>query len=372
MGRLAHVGGWELDLRTQARTWSGQTWRIFEIDPGVPLEREVIYQCFTHEHRRQLDTAIQRALHEGTPWNMELPFTTVKGGERWVRTMGDVESEGGRPVRLIGAIQDVTDQHRNRSELEGERELRRQIERNAAELDELLRERTLMLDVLAHEVRQPLNNASAALQGAAALLEGRHDTDAPMHLARGQAVMGEVLASIDNTLAVASLLVQAGPAACIDADIDSVIEVALADMPPAQRHRIRVERGEAARTAAMDVGLMRLALRNLLSNALKFSPPGTPVTLRLCDSDDPLALLIDVIDAGPGVGAAVLPRLFSREVSVRPSTGRSGLGLFIARRAMELQGGRADLVNNQPGSTTLRLTLVAEPEREVPAQSKGE
>jgi hypothetical protein len=45
----------------------------------------------------------------------------------------------------------------------------------------------------------------------------------------------------------------------------------------------------------MDPGLMRLALRNLLSNALHHSPPQRSVTLRIGDSDEPLALVIEVI-----------------------------------------------------------------------------
>jgi anti-sigma regulatory factor (Ser/Thr protein kinase) len=48
----------------------------------------------------------------------------------------------------------------------------------------------------------------------------------------------------------------------------------------------------------MDLGLMRLALRNLLLNAVQHSPPGTPVVVRIADSDQPLALLIDVVDQG--------------------------------------------------------------------------
>ena len=63
-----------------------------------------------------------------------------------------------------------------------------------------------MVDVLAHEVRQPLNNASAALQTAQAALGGVDKGFASVELMRAQTVMGKVLSSIDNTLTVASLL----------------------------------------------------------------------------------------------------------------------------------------------------------------------
>jgi len=109
----------------------------------------------------------------------------------------------------------------------------------------------------------------------------------------------------------------------------------------------------------MDMSLMRLALRNLLSNALKYSPPGSPVEVRVTDSDDPLALIIDVADTGKGVESQVLPRLFERGTrgsDVR-SEGSHGLGLYIVRRVMELHDSTVLLHRNSPQGTTMRLVV---------------
>jgi signal transduction histidine kinase len=109
----------------------------------------------------------------------------------------------------------------------------------------------------------------------------------------------------------------------------------------------------------MDPGLMRLALRNLLANALHHSPSDRAVTLRVSDSDDPLALVIEVIDHGMGIAPALLPRLFERGARGRDRSGRAshGLGLYIVQRALELQGGHAELAATGPGGTTMRLWL---------------
>jgi signal transduction histidine kinase len=218
-----------------------------------------------------------------------------------------------------------------------------------------------MLDVLAHEVRQPLNNASAALQGAAATLSGIDDEVAAGRLMRAQAVIGQVQASIDNTLAVASLLARPEPVRPSDTDIDTLLAVAVADMPVAERRRVVIDRATSTRTASMDMSLMRLALRNLLSNALRYSPPNTPVIIRVTDSDDPLALVIDVEDAGAGVPAESVPRLFERGIHSRADLASPhglGLGLYIVRRVMELHGGRAELVRNDTGGATFRLLMI--------------
>lgn len=363
IGRVAGVGGWELDLRTGQIEWSAQIHRIVEAGPEFRPTMEALMAFYEPQARQALQEAVQAALGEGRPWDIEAAIVTARGRRVWVRSIGELEYDQGEPVRLVGAVQDVTERRQRTAELERERGLRAQIERHAEELNALLHERSEMLDVLAHEVRQPLNNASAALQSMArALPEGSVDPAAE-RLARAQTVMGQVLASIDNTLASAALLVRAGPIDRVDADIDTLLAVAVADLPLAERGRIRLRRETHTRTASMDMSLMRLAVRNLLLNALKHSPPGAPVRVTLSDSDAPLALLIDVADQGPGLDPEVRPRLFERgNRTRRPGAPLGhGLGLYIVRRVMELHGGQALLLRDGPDGVTMRLVLTETP-----------
>ena len=359
-GRIAGVGGWEVDLSTQRVTWSSHTRRIHEVDDDyVPvfLGQRAFY---APEGWAQLDAAVRAALQDGTSWDLELPFITARQRRLWVRSFGEVDYEDGVAVRLVGAFQDITEHKQHKAQLRHEQELRLETERHAAALSQLLKERGEMLDVLAHEVRQPLNNASAALQGAAATMSGIDDEVAAGRLLRVQAVIGQVQASIDNTLTVASLLARPEPICPTDTDIDTLLAVAIADMPAGERRRVVIDRATTTRTASMDMSLMRLALRNLLSNALRYSPLDMPVVVRMSDSDDPLALIIEVEDAGSGVPAEAVPRLFERATHKRadlaPPHGL-GLGLYIVRRVMDLHGGRAELVRNGAAGATFRLLV---------------
>jgi PAS domain S-box-containing protein len=368
-GRLAGVGGWELDLSTNVLTWSDQTKRIHEVPTDYMPAVEQAIEFYAPEARDVIASAVQAGIERGLPWDLELPLTTATGRSIWVRALGEAEIQGGRAVRLIGAIKDITDARSHSLALQEEQALRMQVEQHAAETDRLLTERSQMLDILAHEVRQPLNNASAALQSAAGALATVNDQTASPRLSRAQSVLSQVLSSIDNTLAVASLLARPDPIERDDADIDALLDVAIADMPPIDRDRIRIQRSTSLRTASMDMSLMRLALRNVLSNALRYSPPGSAVVVHLADSDEPLALLIEVEDQGAGVSAQKLPRLFERGAH-RSEKGEAagsrreginqglGLGLYIVRRVMELHGGSVSLVRNTQQGVTLRLTLV--------------
>ncbi len=263
----------------------------------------------------------------------------------------------GRPLRALALVDDITEELQRRAELADEQQRRRQTERHVQELDRLLRERSEMLDVLAHEVRQPLNNASAALQSAAGSLAGRGEQQAQQRLMRAQAVLGQVLAGVDNTLAAASLLAGAASIARVDTDIDTLIAVTIADLPREQRDRVAVHRHTATRTALMDMSLLRLALRNLLSNALKYAPGVSPVTLHVIDFDEPAALQFEVADAGPGIPRELLPRLFTRGARGAGAESAHGLGLYIVRRVMDLHGGSAELLRTGPLGTVMRLTL---------------
>jgi len=359
-GRIANVGGWEMDLATQVVTWSNQTCRIHGVPNGYQPTAEQSL-AFVDEHARPaMQAAAQAGLQHGTPWDLELPMTTVSGRRIWVRAIGEVECKDGKPVKLVGAIQDITEQVRHRDELAREQAMRAQLEQQASELRALLSERSDMLDVLAHEVRQPLNNASSALQSAQAALAHVHEQVATPRLARAQAVMTQVMASIDNTLAVAALLIRADPIHTQDTDIDTLVAVAIGDMSAADRPRVQIQRITTTRTAAMDMSLMRLGLRNLLANALKYSTAGSPVVVRLYDSDDPLALIIEVENTGQRIPEQLLPVLFERGTRGRSPDGTSGhgLGLYIVKRVMELHGGRVELAYNSDAVVSMRLVVV--------------
>ncbi len=268
---------------------------------------------------------------------------------------GEESAFGGRRIREVSELAEALDRARE-AEARALHELQRAREQTLAQL----KERSDMLDVLAHEVRQPLNNASAALQAATVELSRDGKLTAAEPMRRAELVLNEVQQSIGNTLAVASLLMGGGRIEGVDTDIDALIEVAIADMPPSEAHRVRIERATPTRTASMDPGLMRLALRNLLANALRCSPPGSEVVVRVADSDDPLAILLDVEDHGPGIPADRLPDFSASEPPrlQRDARGRRrGLGLHIVHRVMELHGGRLQVLRAGPDGTTMRLVI---------------
>jgi diguanylate cyclase (GGDEF)-like protein/PAS domain S-box-containing protein len=108
-GELAQIGGWELDLSTMRIDWTEQVFRIHEVDPGAMLHLEDVLEFYAPEARPLLKAAIEAGARDGTPWDLELPFVTALGNPRWIRAQGVAAFEEGRPVRLLGAFQDITE-----------------------------------------------------------------------------------------------------------------------------------------------------------------------------------------------------------------------------------------------------------------------
>jgi two-component system OmpR family sensor kinase len=117
-----------------------------------------------------------------------------------------------------------------------------------------------------------------------------------------------------------------------------------------------------------DAGRVRQLLMNLLTNAVKYTPPAGRVTIRASRKDG--TLTVSVSDTGIGIAPGDLPYIFDRFWRADPARSRTGdrpgagLGLAISRWIAEAHGGTIE-VQSRPGrGTTFTVTLPAEPSAE--------
>ena len=108
-GRMAGIGGWEVDLVTGKVVWSQETRRIHGVDADYAPELHTAIQFYTGEARATIEQAMQHSMADGTPWDLELPFIRADGRRLWVRAVGSAEFASGVPIRLVGAFQDISD-----------------------------------------------------------------------------------------------------------------------------------------------------------------------------------------------------------------------------------------------------------------------
>lgn len=131
----------------------------------------------------------------------------------------------------------------------------------------------------------------------------------------------------------------------------------------ADDHELRIEPLDDAEPFACDPELTQLALASLADNAVKYTPPGTTVTLRARrETAGPgQSLVLEVVDNGPGIPEAERLRLGLAPMRGRASVGvpGTGMGLLLARRMVEAQGGTVEIVCPDEGGTVARVRLLA-------------
>src|SRR5713101_1489582 len=112
--RITHVGYWEWDLAADRITWSDETYRIFGLRPQEdPIDLAALRQKIHPEDWEYMSRALDEALGGGTRYDIEYRLLRPTGEVRIVRSTGDVKRDAsGRPYKMFGTVQDITDRKR--------------------------------------------------------------------------------------------------------------------------------------------------------------------------------------------------------------------------------------------------------------------
>jgi len=117
-GRMAKMGGWEVDAKTLEVIWTEEIYRIHEVplDQKPPLQEAINF--YHPDDRPKLETAIQKALEHGEPYDLEIRFITAKGKHLWTHTICKPIIVDGNTVKLTGTFQDITERKQAEEELQ--------------------------------------------------------------------------------------------------------------------------------------------------------------------------------------------------------------------------------------------------------------
>lgn len=130
-----------------------------------------------------------------------------------------------------------------------------------------------------------------------------------------------------------------------------------------KQQRIAVEGTDAV--ASVDPTVLRIALANVVHNAIRYSPDGGEI--RIAVSASPALVHVTVEDSGPGIPAEHLDLIFERFYRIDPArsteSGGVGLGLSMARWAVTVHGGSIRASHREPAGTTFTISLPASPEK---------
>jgi signal transduction histidine kinase len=226
-------------------------------------------------------------------------------------------------------------------------ELARAFDQMAGRTQTLLAaERRLLLDI-SHELRSPLARLNVAVELA------RSGGDSESQLNRIQKEADRLATLVGELLQVTRAEGDPSQRKLEPVQLDSLVKDVVEDSRiEADAREVRVElTALAGIKLAGDEELLRRAVENVVRNAIRYAPAGTAVEVAIADI--PGHAVVRIRDYGPGVPSDALPRLFDPFYRVDTDRNRMsggvGLGLAIARRAVELHKGTVQAKNANPG-----------------------
>jgi diguanylate cyclase (GGDEF)-like protein/PAS domain S-box-containing protein len=107
IGKMAGIGGWEVDLKLNSIYWSAETCHIHEAPIGYQPSLEKALDFYSDESKPKIEAAVKNAIEKGEPWDLELTIINFEGELVWVRAVGSAEYEDGQAVRLVGSFQNI-------------------------------------------------------------------------------------------------------------------------------------------------------------------------------------------------------------------------------------------------------------------------
>jgi len=355
--RSAGIGTWEMDFENGAERWDEQMFRLRGLEPrrDPPPREERLALVHPADRDRTLDARPSSA-GERRPMRYEFRVLLPDGGVRWLASRSiAVTDEQGRALRRIGVNWDITDA----KEAEAARAATAVAERASQAKSQFLAR-------MSHELRTPLN----AVLGFAQLLQFE-DTDPARSSKLGhiRAAGEHLLSLIDGVLDLSSL--EAGNLRLQPQPIElaALAERALPLVSVlAQRHGVKLVRGEVEGVALADRTRTLQVLMNLLTNAIKYNRSGGEV--RVSARADAQHVTLAVTDTGRGMNAAQLEHLFepfNRLGAEREGIEGTGIGLTIVKALVVGMGGHVD-VHSTPGmGSRFEVTLPRAPAGAEPA-----
>ena len=215
--------------------------------------------------------------------------------------------------------------------------------------------RRFLVTSIAHDLRTPL----FALRGHLQAIRS-HLGDPTVHLARAEARADALERLVENLFAYTRDDYTQPALQVENVALADVIGESTAGLEHAARvgDNTFVLEGDRGIAVGVDRDRVKRALTNILDNALRYSPAGSPVHVEWKAVDDSTVRIV-VRDHGPGIDPELLPHIFDPGIRGSPPNGGTGLGLAIARRLLEQQHATLTARNRSDGGAEICVALPA-------------
>lgn len=352
--RLARIGSFQWDAATDTNTWSDELYRIYGLDsasgpPGMEEYMSFVRPDAVIDVRTDIDIAIATGESIGHEYPVVLRDGTTKWVHAYVEVMKDADGE---LAGLQGTCQDITERKASEDVLRTALERERLASEDLRKLDQA---KNAFLSAVSHELRTPLT----AIIGFTELLgepSVREDNEMVSGLVERLGFSSNRLSDLlSDLLDIDRLHRGVLEPHRRRAVLRDLVERALVSVNVG-KHPLSVEIDDAE--VMVDAAQVERIVENLVSNAVKYTPAGTEISVMAqARPDDGLTLTVQ--DCGPGVPVELRETIF--DPFVRGDTGTftpgTGIGLALVDRFAKLHGGRVWIDESESGGARFHVEL---------------
>lgn len=363
---IAHVGSWAWDSENDIITWSDELFRIVGLDPEIgTLKYEQLAKFYTPESWQILRQAVEKALADGTPYELELEIVRPSGEHRWTLAIGQVLSVSPyRPKGLFGVVFDITERKRAQEILKRDKEtLEKLVGERTSELLEAQKKLEgakrlvdigMLASTIAHELRNPLGVIKAAVFN---INKKNRDLSLESHLANINKKIAESDHIIINLLGYSRIKMPD----YTSIDVADVLNTCISQCKDKYDKwdievRAMFKNSKEAHIIEGDLSHIAGLFINILDNAYQAFPDKSGVIEITIDYNTGVNKLdIAFSDNGIGIRDADLSKIF--EPFFTTKTKGIGLGLTVCKQIVDLHKGTIDIKSEKDKGTKVFVSL---------------
>ena len=343
-GRMAKMGGWEINIDTYESVWSRMVYDIYELPYDYDTSQHDIDNFFLAPYNETLKTAIDRAISQGKSWDIDLQVLTAKKNMKWVRSYGEpLYDRDGRVNKLRGVFIDIERAKNIEQSLNQSMEM---VSLNNAQLKSFTH-------ILSHNIRNHANNIAMISELVNLQTLDDHNKELFEQIQKVSAGLKTTLVDLSDAIKIRESVITPERV-----NFEEITRNVLAGLQPdIKESKAIIDFDFAVDHIDFPKEFLESIVTNLLTNALKYSKPGVaPHIVIKTYINNNHRVVFECTDNGMGIDLDVNgAKVFGLYKTFHNQPDSNGVGLFLSKIQIESQGGNIEVESTLNVGSTFRV-----------------